>query len=358
MPISLQQFSINRIILHEVSRHVPHADKAEPVKGTELIKLTDEAKKAIEDRIVQVLGRDSQSIEVEVDDDSEASTFQSCVKLMDQGDADFVDYSFNLAQRLATAQASKSVPGGLVVVFDGTVGSPTKRFISILKAEKQAGFVRHAGQNGMALEYLKEIFLTEDTKLYKIGFIHEDEEDTDGGFRETSQFTVMIYDHLITRGNREAAAQYFYKVFLGCKFAKSSKSQTRKYYLETQKFVNDSALSQEDKLDLIQALYSYVKVNNEQIIDPAKFAVDHMPVDVQDAYSKHLRKVGLPPHAINKDLSALQTELKRRQIVMEGQVRLSAPAEAFQEKSVEVWTPEDEPDVTMIKVRGKITGQR
>ena len=228
MPISLEQLSINRIIVHEIFGHIPHSEKEAPIKGTELEVLTDDAKKAVEDRIVQVLGRHSQSVEVAVEDDTEGSTFQACAGLLEVDDSGFVDLSYNLAERLANAQSTKAVPGGLVVVFDGTVGTPARRFIAVLKAEKQGGFVRHTGQTGTALQYLKEIFLTEDAKLYKIGFFQENVSHNDDTYRDTTHFTVMVYDHLITRGNKEAAAQYFYKTFLGCAFLKSSKTLTRK----------------------------------------------------------------------------------------------------------------------------------
>jgi nucleoid-associated protein YejK len=358
MPINLEQLSINRIIVHEIFGHEPIAEKTVPIKGTELEILSADAKTAVQDRIIQVLGRHSQSVEVDVEDDAETSTFQACVRLIDIEEQEFIDFSYQLALRLADAQATKSsAPGGLVVVFDGTVGTNARRFIAILKAEKQGGFVRRSGEKHNALQYLNEIFMTEDAKLYKIAFFQEEETSSDKGFRDSKHFTVMVYDHLITREKKEKAAQYFYQKFLGCAFPKSGKALTRKFYLETMGFIRSADVSDEDKYDLGQATRTYVKVNQERIIDYPKFAADYMKPVLQDAYTDHMAKAGLPPNSFPKDISLLETELKRRSITWDGKIRLSAPSDIFRDK-IEVQPPTDGSQVTTIKVHGRITEQK
>ena len=357
MPINLQPLNIKRVIVHEVSGHLPHQEMASALKGEGLEELDEEAKKEVEGRIIQVLGRHSQSIEVAVEDDGEDSTFQLSAQLLDKDDDSFIALSYGLAERLAAAQAAKSVPGGLVVVFDGEVGEPAERFIAVLKAEKQGGFVRREGTAGKSLQFLREIFLTENAKLYKIGFFQELEIADDAGFRDINHFRVTVYDHLVTRGNREQAAQYFYKVFLGCGFLPSSKNQTRKFFLETQKFINKAELSQDDKLELGNALHVYVKVNNQQTIDPIQFAAEYMPDSVRDDYRHHITEAGLPSHAIIKDVSGLQNELKRRVVVWEDKIRLTAPVDIFNDK-IHLQSAEDDPDTTIIRVRAKIKEQK
>ena len=357
MATNLQPLTIKRIIVHEVSGHLPHQEKASPIKGYELEALDEEAKIEVEGRIMQVLGRQSQSIEVAVEEDGDDSAFQICAQLLDQEDNDFINSSYALAEKLAEAQAAKSVPGGLVVIFDGEVGQPARRFVAVLKAEKQGGFVRQEGIAGKSLQFLRDIFLTENAKLYKIGFLHERETTDDKGFRNKSNFSVLVYDHLITRGNQEKAAQYFYKVFLGCGFMPDSKHQTRKFYLGTQDFTNKIDLTQEQKLDINQALHVYVNVSSERTIDPVQFAADYIPEQLQGEYKKHISDLGLPSHAIAKDVSALQNELKRRVIVWEDKIRLTAPADVFKNK-ISIIPAEDDPDTTIITVRSKIKEQK
>lgn len=357
MTINLQPLNIKRIIVHEVSGHVSHQEKAAAIRGNGLEILDDEAKKEVEGRIIQVLGRQSQSIEVAVEADGDSSTFQICAQLLDKNDADFIASSYALAEKLALAQATKTVPGGLVVVFDGEVGQPAQRFVAVLKAEKQGGFVRRDGVAGKSLQFLREIFLTENAKLYKIGLLREKETAADGGFRDTVHFSVMVYDHLITRGNQEQAAQYFYKAFMECGFLPSSKHQTRKFFLETQAFINKAELSQDQKLDIGQALHVYVNVSNETTIDPVQFSADFMPDGVRDEYMRHIAGAGLPAHAITKDVSALQNELKRRVVIWEDKIRLTAPADVFRDK-ISIGPDAEDPDITVIRVRAKIKEQK
>ena len=110
-------------------------------------------------------------------------------------------------------------------------------------------------------------------------------------------------------------------------------------------------------MDLGQAAYTYVKVNQEQTIDYTKFAADHMTPSIQDAFTNHMAGIGLPPHSFPKDTSLLEKELKRRSITLDGKIKLSAPADIFRDQ-IEIWTPVDDPEVTMIKVHGKITEQK
>ena len=44
------------------------------------------------------------------------------------------------ADKLADAQQAKNLPGGILVVFSGTVGPASHPFVGVIKAEKQSGF--------------------------------------------------------------------------------------------------------------------------------------------------------------------------------------------------------------------------
>src|SRR3546814_2510754 len=75
-------------------------------------------------------------------------------------DDDFVRISTEAADQLADAQRTRTLPGGVLVVFDGEVDHPAKRIIGVIKAEPQNGFTRTRADGRMLLQYLEELLLT------------------------------------------------------------------------------------------------------------------------------------------------------------------------------------------------------
>ena len=119
----------------------------------------------------------------------------------------------------------RTIPGGMVVVFTGTIGHPEQRYLGCIKAEPHDGFTLRRNAAQLTLELLKDLFLTPKAKLYKIGMFVEPlkdnspvQHDEQGCFG----FSACVYDSLMTTSNRDAAAQYFYEGFLGCAFPENA----------------------------------------------------------------------------------------------------------------------------------------
>ena len=74
------------------------------------------------------------------------------------------------------AQLNRNIPGGMLIVFDGTVGAGNHAFLGTIKAETQSGFRRHEDEKKRIItEFLNNVFLTPATRLFKIAmFVVED----------------------------------------------------------------------------------------------------------------------------------------------------------------------------------------
>src|SRR3546814_19362075 len=71
-------------------------------------------------------------------------------------DDDFVRISTEAADQLADAQRTRTIPGGVLVVFDGEVDHPANLIIGVIQAEPQNGFTPPRTAGRILLKYLQE----------------------------------------------------------------------------------------------------------------------------------------------------------------------------------------------------------
>lgn len=228
---------------------------------------------------------------------------------------------------LAHAQTRLNIPGGIVVVISGQVSFPGKRFIGIIKAEPHSGF--SFSENGsLTLAFLRNLVLTPEARLYKIGaFVEVDPQARDGdGWR------AFVYDDLMTAANRDSAAQYFYETFLGCNIPQNSARQTKKFFELTKEFVGKLEIPEHEKLDINTGLYTYLKVDQSPTVDTVTFASRYLKrADMRDAYDAFMEHNDFPRASVSKDLSDLKYQLRRRKVVFNSDLQLSGPADRFAE---------------------------
>jgi len=230
--MSFENLSIGRIIIHEVFARGSDKALVQPNYGTQLLVLPQEARDALQTRITNALGQSSHGVEMAIRaKDQESTWFKAKEIIESQGnDQLFVNLSQHVATKLAEAQSNRTIPGGIVVVIDGTCGNPGRSFMCVIKAEPHGGFTKRQNNGQLTLEYLKDLILTPQAKLYKIGaFLRQDpaaattQQPTDG-------WRSFLFDDLITQGNKLSAAQYFYEGFLGLAFPSNSAFQTKQFH--------------------------------------------------------------------------------------------------------------------------------
>lgn len=328
-----QNLNVNRLIVHEVFRRTDDRQKVQPTYGAQLVTLPSEAKSAFHDRVIAALGSQSQCMHMTISNANAESCYELCRTAINSNDTTFVAHSRKFADLLADAQTSRQIPGGILVVFDGSVGHPACRIVGVIKAEPHTGFMRHMTNGAMALQYLKDLILTPQTKLYKLGLFIEVDATAQQLHGQPNGWSAYVYDNVIATSNKNSAAQYFYEVFLGCAFPQNSALQTKTFYELTKTFIRQLNLPEEDKIDLLTGLYSYLKVDQTPTIEVATFANSFLPsANVRDGYQAYMSNKDFPLTAIPKDISDLKHALKQRRITFGNDIRLTAPPERFNDK--------------------------
>jgi hypothetical protein len=249
--------------------------------------------------------------------------------LVDADDVLFLAESREVPNALAEAQTSRQYPGGVVVVFSGTVGATAKRMLGIIKAEVHSGFLRETVQGRLRLKFLDKLLLTPQTKLYKIGMFIENDQAAE---LPEEKWHAFIYDDGMSARDRYGAAQYFYESFLGLTFPQSSARQTKAFHDLTKSFVRDLDVPEETKLQLNNALVTYLKADQSPTVSVPTFSQNYFDTpEVREAYEQFMLASGFPNAAIHKDLADVERSLRLRKLLFTRDVKITAPADAFED---------------------------
>lgn len=364
--MSFQNLNIARIIIHEVFKRDADRALVEPRYGTQLIQLDVDARDALQARITNALGKSSHGVEMSIKDFGVDSVWNWGKQIIEaaSNDAQFIHSSQRIAAKLAASQGNRTIPGGIVVVIDGTAGNPARSFMCVIKAEPHGGFTKREQDGQLLLEYLRDLILTPQAKLYKIGaFIRQDQnavtaQEPTGGWR------AMLFDDLISAGNKLGAALYFYEAFLGLAFPTNSAFQTKQFHSLTKEFIRNANVDAEKKNDLLNALTTYLKTEQTATIQVGTFSDSYLGTpELKDSYTNYMVQKNFPDTAIHKDLSEVQSALRQRKLIFGHNIKLTAPAEQF-EDYVKILTIDGDADLhgiipkwTQITVRDHIRDQ-
>lgn len=328
-----ENLTIGRLIIHEVFAR--GADKAlvPPNYGDQLLVLPQDARDALQARIINALGRSSHGVEMTIREAGADSTWRKAKDLIEaqSNDVHFINLSQNIASKLAVAQTNRTIPGGIVVIIEGTCGNPTRSFMCVIKAEPHGGFTKRQDNGHLTLEYIKELILTPQAKLYKIGAFLRIDQAAATVQQPTNGWRAFLFDDLITQGNKLSAAQYFYEGFLGLEFPSNSAFQTKQFHALTKEFIRNSNISPEKKIDLLNALNTYLKTDQVATIQVGIFSQNYLgDAALQDAYTAYMGQKNFPINAIHKDLSEVLSQLKLRKLTFGHDIKLTAPADKFE----------------------------
>jgi len=343
-------FTINRIITHEIFKRNSEREIVDPIISTLLTELSNDGKQELATRIVEAVGQDSKSVEMEIDQNDDGSVVHSVQQIMEQSSNEsFIEMSKVITMKLVHAQTTRSLPGGIVVLIDGTTGVGSNKFVAVIKAELQGGFQKSTNNT---IEFVKDLLLTPQQKLYKIGI-----------FLDSTQNNLrsFVYDHNMSKSLESGMAAYFYDAFLGCKVAHTDKYYTNRFYHETKEFIDDaSRFTDDEKFDLHTHLYSYLK-SDLSTISLTDFADQYISdTDKRDAYITHMQDSvdtdGFT-RSITKDLSDIKSKLRIRKLTFSNKVKISAPSDSFDENIRVLGETEDQNGnfKTTLEIAGKIS---
>lgn len=348
---------INRVTVHEVFQRQDDRSLIAPSLGTTLEQFDADAITALRVRATDALS--GKGLQMRIAKFGKDSFVASAAAMLGARDEKFVVSTQGMANKLAEAQLYRSIPGGILVVFDGTVGGAKAPFVCAIKAETQPGFRRRQVKGKSITEFLKDLWLTPAVKLYKIGFMVRDKKEPTlpDGWR------AFVFDRNISPANREAAAAYFYDSFLGCQLPSDGAYETMKFFDITKEFVRASDLEPEKKRDVIDSLYVFVRDEQAPVFTAGEFADRFLPDELQDDYLHFVERKNFTPNAVVRDTSQMGTRLRRRRFTFGPDVELSASPEALTQKvTIE---PVEGPPIdgtpqpwTRVTIRQPLTGER
>ena len=324
--MQLENLQLGKIVIHEVLKREGEAIPP-PKYGAALENLDAVALAALRQRVLAAMQDTKRCIKMSVDHSDAGSMVQRAQVLADSDDPLFLAQSRGVADKLAASQLSRTIPGGIVIVFTGTHGAPAQRLVGIIKADVHNGFTRQTVNGVQSLQYLTDLLLTYQTKLYKVGLFVE----ADPAASElSSRWDAYIYDETLTAKNRYGAAKYFYEAFLGTVFPESSARSTKQFHDLTKEFITSMNVAPERKVELHNALVTYLWADQQPTVSVASFAEAYFDeAGVQDAYGAHMAAKDFPDEAIIKDLTDVDGSLKLRKLSFGNKVRITAPAEGF-----------------------------
>lgn len=313
---------IERMIAHRIFPKDSNRKRVPPSLSTSEITLNTEIKNTLSTRLTHALSHRSHGMQMTIANSNADSFFDIGSSMLHDDLPDFIEKSTKLAEQLTDAQFNINVPGGVLLVIQGRVGTQANRFLCVIKAEPQDGFQTKDINGSIGIEYLKELLLTANQKFYKVGFLVEN---TATNERSPSNFTAFLYDHLMTQTESRPAAGYFYHTFLGMDMAESAKKQTRDFYNLTKQYIDTSDLSDDEKLDAHEALRTTLK-SNAATLQVSDFATDHLPDGKKDEYEAFMSNNGFPTHAVNKDVELIKGLLRKRRVYhFSNDVKISTP---------------------------------
>lgn len=319
-------FRINRIIAHEIYPRNQDKTLKEPFLSDEFIHLDQNSKDTIQVRIIDALASKSHGIEAKIDKHDAESFFQLAASSCHANDDRLKALSKKMAEKLAEAQTSKSLPGGAAIVISGLVAG--KRFLGFIKAEADKGFDMKTGEdNSLTLALIEKMLLSSAQKLFKIGCVVEvNSEPPINGLFNPSNFRVFLFDHLMTATQTRSAAGYFYQGFLGFKISESSRVKTQSFYEKTIDYINKMPISQEEKINYFDSLRSELR-SETPTISVDSFSKKYFPEDTQESYEEFMVNQGVTENAITKDREFIKSKVRRpRNIKFSSGVRINYPA--------------------------------
>jgi 37-kD nucleoid-associated bacterial protein len=207
-----------------------------------------------------------------------------------------------MAEHLDAIQTGRNSAGLLTVIL-GEIDR--RRCVSVLKLEREQGLRFHIdvddqGRNVVDLELLRELTLTDKTKVFKTSLLMLD----DGG-QARSMYGRVSDDQ---RGREEGVgvAAFYLSTFLGCQLKTSPEKATLDFVRAAEGFFNDHVTNPEKRGQYQVALLAKMQ-DNTRDIRPRDFAEASLDIADRAPFAEAVRSTGLNPMvAFEKDTALVK----------------------------------------------------
>jgi hypothetical protein len=347
-------FTVQSVIIHDVPRPAPDGsngailtDACTPLDADLRTYFQSKVRGSVERAGRAVVPLPPTSVEVPEGEEPLFERESPVPDLLEQylsGEAtedDLVPFSQGVAQHLFAAQ-TRSMSPGLLLVLRGVIGGDVA--VALLKVEREEGlgleYEEVKGQHVMSVEHLRNIMMTENTKVYKAGVF---------GLSRGSLVGIAS-DEQSGPATVGAVAAFFLRGFLGCEYAEDSAALTERFYKITSKFLRER-VGVVARADYLHSMLVEIQ-SNAPTINVAAFCRNHISEDHRDEYLNEIRDQGIPTDGFQKDVGLIANRISNLELRTEGGIRVVAPSEEYGLRHVEV-SSYDEGE-TIITIVGRI----
>ncbi len=317
--MSIKVSSFNRIIAHKILAKTRDED-AYAVCSDNLLQCSSDNSElsVLTNRVNKAINNSSKSFELAFNPESEGG-IHDILSNSDSVNTDqaFIETSKSLAEMLAYAQTSVTIPSGYCIVCDGILEGG-RYFFCVIKADYQEVF----NIQGNTLRVISDVFLSPAREFYKIGMFVFNE----------NEIKPYVYDDQFS-GIKNDLTKYFYDEFLGLKTSDNDMLLSKAFYNDTARFI-ESQSSRMDQLDvagLQSALNVYFRENVHQIISANDFCTNHLAgtdlaVDFTDeVVTKYPRSFTLRTELLDRKMNLQRVGLSSdATLLLRPSVRLAA----------------------------------
>lgn len=330
--INFNFINIKRAIMHQIVGKSSYNENTRCEFNDELMQLDFDIKGILLSRLSDAFGKNSKCFELQLENDSEGSTFSYMNSLDSLSDAEFIDNSKQVADLLAMSSNKGGIPGGFLLFLD-CVYRDAPLYI-LLKAEPHDALsvVRHQTQA------LKDIILSPTQKLYKaFCMIHVNAGHT------SQSFKYLLFDDQFNSG--VSLAKYFYKDFLGLTISGNSALLTKGFYEKMLGQIKKTYSEKYDQKSQIEDLLYSTLTNQNLIINPSQVISDIIPFEDRDLFRDKIC-VDDFSESFTKDTSELMKILSKRRVDICKDFKICASSD-FMSSRVKI---EDHPEKPGFKI--------
>ncbi|MCK4642463.1 nucleoid-associated protein [bacterium] len=323
MIIDLRALKMKKLIIHEVPRQLRVSPGTLAPVFSDVESLLDlELKEFFATKIMSSISSSS-AFAVEFNS-TIASPVPGLIKGYLTGRPDFVFTSKTITQHLFSCQTAVN-SGGLLTFIDCSFNSV--RSLAILKVEKEDGVKAERskvkGKSTFSMEYIKDLLLTQKTKLYKIGLFSS---------LPKNKYEIYVCDNqrLFSSSSGEIA-NFFLQKFLGCKLKDEPEVITKHFFLLTEEFINNNFIKAEERAEIHTHLISEL-LNNNNSINPHLFAQSYLPTPLRNPYIEELTVANIGRNAFSKDIRLIAKRVKSISLAFKSGIAITGKQDIVQDK--------------------------
>ncbi len=313
--MKLENLEIRKLTVHKIYGKSKTNSEAYAGDCKELTKLGTDGLTTLHKRVSACLNHKSKFYELDLAETDNSSFFEIQKPLWGSREVNFLKTSQLIADKAAEAHKNAKIPDGLLLVIEAKLS--TSKTVIVVKAEKSDAF----SMKGTDLELVKDIFLSSDKTLYKVGFVvKRDDKNTD-----PKAYRYFIYDDAFSPSKGDLA-HYFYNSFLGFSTERNSKLLTNKFHRSITGFVNDH-ISFGDKYELLRTIDRAFLDSNRKSINAEDF-MSFFPEELHELYKSQIETEY--PRSFIKDNSITTTiDTKRIELSPETTLLLKNPPDGI-----------------------------